>query len=228
MKKSYFLIFIIVTLLNCYPVPDSIPVGESRYKLFVNGIEVGSAIVSNRIEDGKYISSAEYTMKLMDMNAITRDTVVETLDFKPLKLESYSKVEYDGEIYETNIVSVFSGRAVELIHNGEKYNYTINRDFILDGNYFIDKLIKGKFRKGFEISNYIYNPSVELETPIKATTKVIGFINVIINGDKQRLIHVVQSVENIEDNIDLFIDSRGDLRKGIIHMLNLKIELIKI
>ena len=130
-------------------------------------------------------------MKAMNLNTITKDKIIETLDFKPLRLESYSRIENDGEIFETNIISVFNGRKVELSYNGEKYRYTIDRDFILDGNYFMHELIDVKFKKGFEVSNYIYNPSVELESPIKATTKVIGVKDIIINKKKQKLIHIV-------------------------------------
>jgi len=79
-----------------------------------------------------------------------------------------------------------------------------------------------------KVSNFVYNPSVELETPIKATAKVIGEEEVVVNGKNIKLFHIKQSLENIEDNIDLYVDGKGILQKGIIHMLNLKIELVKI
>ncbi len=222
-------VFILACLLffsTCETGPEKIPNGEWKYKLYVNGIEVGTALISNRIENGNYLSLSEYSMKMGDMTTLTRDKITETLDFKPVRLESYSRIENADNVHETNIISVFDGRNVELTYGNKKYNYTVNRDFIIDGNYFMGKLIQGKFRKGLEVSNYVYNPSVELETPIKAITRVVGFENVQINGEEKQLLHIVQSIENISDNIDLFIDSKGILQKSIIHMLNLKIELI--
>jgi hypothetical protein len=207
---------------------ETVAQGEWEYKLFVNGIAAGTAKISNKIINGNYISTSEYSVKLADSNTITKDTVTETTDFKPVKLENYCKIINAGKVHETNIVSIFNGKNVELTYGNKKYSYTLNRDFIIDGNYYMSQLIQAKFKPGFEAVNYVYNPAVELETAIKATTKVIGPENVIINGKENKLIHIVQSIENIKDNIDLFIDEKGILQKGIIRMLNLKIELIKI
>jgi hypothetical protein len=213
---------------NSSAMPETVAQGEWEYKLFVNGVVVGTAKINNKIIDGNYVSASEYSVKLADSTTITKDTVTETTDFKPVKLENYLKIINAGKVHETNIVSVFKGKNVELTYGNKKYNYTLKRDFIIDGNYFMSQLIQAKFKPGFEVSNYMYNPAVELETLIKATTKVIGPENIIINGKETKLIHVVQSIENIKDNIDLFIDENGILQKGIIRMLNLKIELIKI
>jgi hypothetical protein len=228
MKKYIIIIIIFFMFSNCHSAPDKIAQGEWNYKLFVNGLEVGTAIISNRISDSNYISTSEYNMKLADMNTITKDIITETTDFKPVKLESYSKIENAGKVHETKIISIFKGKEVELAFGDKKYNYTVTRDFIIDGNYFMSKLIEAKFRQGYEITNYVYNPSVEAETPIKATTKVAGYEKIMINGKEFNLIHITQSIENIKDNVDLFIDNNGILQKGIISMLNLKIELIKI
>ncbi len=214
--------------MNCHSFPEKIPQGEWKYKLFVNGLEIGTALISNKISNSNYISSSEYNMKLADMKTITKDIITETTDFKPVKLESYSKIENAGKVHETKITSLFKGKDVELTFGDKKYNYTVNRDFIIDGNFFMSKLIQAKFRQGFEVTSYVYNPSVELETPIKAITRIVGYEKIMINGKEYNLIHITQSIENIKDNIDLFIDSNGILQKGIIRMLNLKIELIKI
>jgi hypothetical protein len=220
--------FLLLLSANCRALPETFAQGEWGYTLFVNGISVGTAKISNKTIDNKYISISEYSVKLEDTTTVTKDTVTETTDFKPVKLENYLKIIKAAKVHETNIVSVFNGKNVELTYNNKKYNYTINRDFIIDGNFFMFQLIKSKFKPGIEVVNYVYNPAVELETPIKAKTKVIGTENIIINGKENKLIHIVQSIENIKDNVDLYIDENGILHKGIIHMLNLKIELIKI
>ena len=124
-------------------------------------------------------------MKLADMTTSTKDVVIETVDFKPVKLESSTRVLNGKQKYESNVISTFKGRNVELNYGGKKFNYTINRDFITDGGYFLDQLIKAKLKAGFEVTNYVYNPSVELETPIKATTKVAGYENILIKRNRK-------------------------------------------
>lgn len=228
MKRIIIYICFLFFFLSCRSGPAKIPQGNWKYILYVNDTEVGTANISNKIENKTYISSSEYTMKMQDLTTVTKDVVIETLDYKPVRLESYSRIENAGKIHENNIVSVFSGNEVELSYGKKKVKYSVNRDFIIDGNFFMGKLIEGKFEKGMEVSNYIYNPSVELETPVKATTKVIGFERIMINGKEKDLMHISQSIENINDNVDLFIDDQGILQKGIIYMLNIKIELIKI
>ena len=182
----------------------------------------------SKTDGGNFISSSEYNIKFGNVTTITKDTVIETGDFKPVKLINYSKITAQGKTQETNIVSLFNGRNVEVTFGDKKSSYTLNRDFIIDGNYYMSQVLKSKFKPGFEAVNYVYNPAVELDTPIKAVTKVVGYETVSINGSDIKLIHLVQSIENIKDNIDLFIDENCVLHKGIIHMLNMKIELIKI
>jgi hypothetical protein len=231
MKRNVIYILSLLFLVNfCSSSPaahDSIATGEWKYKLAVNGVSVGTAVISNKIKDGNYVSSSEYSMKLADLDTTTKDVVTETMDFKPVRLESSTKIRNNGKDYGTDIVTVFNGRNVELTYGtaGKKVNYTIGRDFIIDGGYFTNQLIKSKFKEGIEIVNYVYNPSVELETPIKAVTKVAGREKITINGTEKNLIHIVQSIENIKDNIDIYADPNGIMQRGIIHMLNLKIEL---
>jgi hypothetical protein len=225
--KIFFLFFLFFPS-GCKAQPESFAQGEWQYTLFINGISVGTAKISNKTIDNNYISISEYSVKLADTTTVTKDTVTETTDFRPVKLENFVKIIKAGKAQETNIISVFNGKNVELTYNNKKYNYIINRDFIIDGNFFMFQVIKSKFKPGFEVVNYVYNPGVELETPIKASTKVIGPENININGKEIKLIHIVQSIENIKDNVDLYVDEKCVLQKGIIHMLNLKIELVKI
>lgn len=225
--KCFNLLLLIILSSWCH-ASENTAQGEWKYKLFLNEIEVGYAIIINRTENNNYITSSEYLIKFKNITTVTKDTVIETLDFKPVKLQNYSKIESAGKFQETNIVSTFNGRNVELIHGDKKYKYKLNRDYIIDGNYFMSLVMKAKFKPGFEAVNYIYNPAVELDTPIQAKTKVIGPVTIIINGKKNKLIHIVQSIENIKENINLYVDEKGILHKGIIYMLNLKIELIRI
>ncbi|MBN2040215.1 MAG: hypothetical protein JW864_09250 [Spirochaetes bacterium] len=228
MKKVVIFVCLILFFISCENGHLKVPQGNWKYSLYVNGIKVGTANISNKITNNTYISSSEYIMKMNGLTTITKDVIIETLDFKPVRLESYSKIDNSGEIHENKIVSVFNGREVELSYGDKKAGYTVDRDFIIDGNFFMGKLFEGKFREGMEVSGYIYNPSVELETPVKATTRVVGFKDVLINGKEKKLLHISQSIENLNDNVDLFIDKEGILQKGVIYMLNIKIELVKI
>ena len=81
---------------------------------------------------------------------------------------------------------------------------TIDRDFRLEGNYILSELIRGKFKKGMKIEYYIYDPSIELESPILIKVTVRGYKNVKVGDKTMRLIHISESLENIK-SIDFFL-----------------------
>lgn len=227
MKRiSKYLLIIALVTLSCYNIPKEILNGKWHYKLFFNGIEVGSSEISNKIVDDNYVSSTEIRMRIGEITTISKESVTETRDFRPLKLESYTQIVNDDQVQKTEIQANFVGRIVELTTNNDRSTYEIDKDFILDGNYFMAKLIEGKFKEGLEVKSYIYHPSIEVEEPVMVKVKVIGTENVNIDGKEESLIHIAQSIEDIK-NIDLYIDKKGILKKSTINMLNIKIELIK-
>ncbi len=224
--SKIFFVFLLCTG-SCYEVPTKIPLGKWNYKLLVNGLEVGSAVLSNQSDKGNYVSSSEFNIKMGNITTISREMVTETHDFKPIRLESFNKIVSGGNVHKTDIKAVFKDGVVELMAGNKKTTYKINKDFVLDGNHTLAKLIDGKFREGMEVSASIYHPSIELEDTVKVNAKVVGSEEVLINGKSERTIHVSQSIENIK-NIDLYYGSDGVVRRVIIQMLNLKIELVKI
>jgi len=76
----------------------------------VNGKETGTAITSVIKKDNTYISYSEYSMNVSGMKIITKDTIIETIEFKPIRLENYSRIENNGEVTESTIVSVIKGK----------------------------------------------------------------------------------------------------------------------
>lgn len=210
-----------------FAAPKDIAFGKWNYKLLINGVEAGTAEISSARENDRYVSSSEFRMDLAGVATISRESVTETLDFTPVGFESYSKITSGGDLHETIIKAAFDGSRVDLSINGKKSSYVIKKQFILEGNSTIVKLIAGRFREGMEIESYIYNPGIELEEPVLIKTRVAGIEDMEINGKRERLIHITQLIENIK-SIDIYLDSGGVAVKAEIRMLNMKLELIKI
>lgn len=228
MKRFFIIGLLLFFTCSSTVYPQKVPTGKWSYKIFLNGLEVGNAFISNDISDGKYVSVTEYKMKLQGMDAYLKDSATETLDFKPIKTESYTKFNDGKKNHESKMTSTFKGNEVTTTMDKNKTTFKIEKDFILEGsNYFLAKLIESKFKKDNEITAYVFNPAVELNKPILVKTKNVGKEDVEIYGKNISLVHLTQSIENINNNVDLFIDKDGIVIKGIISLLNMKIELIK-
>jgi hypothetical protein len=229
MKKYIILSAALILLMSgCigFVFPDKIPHGVWNYKLLVNGVSAGSAVISNKKNNDNYESISEFNIEMGGISTISKETVVETLDFKPVSLESYSRIINGSDVHETLIRAVFNGTKVELSTNNRKAVYDIKREFLIEGNYCMAKLIEGGFKEGMEVESRIYHPSIELDDTVLVKTRFAGIEDVNVNGRPERLIHITQSIENIK-SIDIYIGSDGITRKAVISMLNLKIELIK-
>ncbi len=227
MKKKIILILTVTILYQCTSKTSatSIPLGRWNYKLLVNGNKVGDAVFTNRLVRGSYISKTEMKIKFGLIENSTEQIITESADFKPLKIEIYNKIISADGIQEINTVAEFKGRTVNITTGKNKTSIKISKPFILDGNFFMSQLIKTKFKRGSEISALIYDPSIEMEEPVKVTVKVEGRKEIAINNKKEELIYIIQSIENFK-TIDLYIDSRGITKKAVIKMLNNRFELI--
>lgn len=226
MKRLALLLILFTAAPGCsVKTPTSIAQGTWVYQLLMNGVKIGTASVSNSQRDGLFISAIQMDMVLGDVKNTTRQVITETADFKPVKLEIYNTVLNGKKRQEINTIAEFKDKTVELTAGGQKTRFTIEKPFILDGNYFMDFLIKKRFKKGTQVSALLYDPTFETEEPINVRMKVKGHEEVTINGKTKQLIHIVQRIENSK-NIDIFIDENGIAQKAIILMLNNRIELI--
>lgn len=226
MKHLVSVFLILLTCAGaCRVKPTAIATGTWKYRLLVNGADIGNAVVTNTVSNNRYVSTMEMEMNAGYMQNTVRQVSVETLDFRPVSLEIHSKILQEGKTHEVTTIAKFNGSAVELDTGEAKSTITINRPFILEGNYFMNELIKSGFKEGTVVKNHIYEPSVDTEEPVLMMVKVIGTESVEIRGRNVDLIHLGTSIENLK-NIDSYIDKKGITHKSVITMLNNRIELI--
>jgi hypothetical protein len=224
-KLAQLLLLVVILAASCRSRIDAIPTGTWKYRLLVNGAEIGSAVISNELKNGLYVSTTEMAMDAGYIRNSTRQIITETADFKPVKLEVYNVTEQDGQKNEMVTIATFSGNRVNLDTAATRSTITIEKPFILEGNYFMQELIKRKFKEGTVLKNHVYEPSVDVEEPMLVMLKVLGREKVPINGKNKNLIHLGYSIENLK-NIDLWMDEEGVTQKTTIVMLNNKLELI--
>ena len=225
--KKYFLCFMILLFSAgaCRSKLSSIPTGTWTYRLLVNGAAIGKAVVTNTVSNNLYISTTDMEMDAGNIKNTTRQVITETMNFKPVRLEVYNKTIQNDQVNEMKTIAKFTGNKVELDAGGSKSTITIAIPFILEGNYFMNELIKHDFKNGTIIKNYIYEPSVDIEEPVLVLVKVLGREDISIKGKTRNLIHMGFSIENLK-NIDSYIDANGITQKTVITMLNNRLELV--
>lgn len=207
-------------------LPTAVPTGEWRYALTINGTPAGSSRYSNAIVGPHYRSIVEITMTLGDAVNTSRSEITETLDHVPVRLETSTTVVKNGAKHVSATTATFAGRTVTLTTDGKTSKYTLSRDFILEGNYIVAKLIEGRFRPGLAIETAIYDPGYELDMPIPVRVAVVGEARMRIGATEKRLIHITESIENVK-NIDVYLDEHGVMEKTVIQMMNMTLELIR-
>ena len=210
---------------SCTKVPSSIPLGKRNYILLVNGVKLGTATLDFIKEEKRYITSLEMQMDAKYVKNYSKQIITESLDFKPIKYEQYNKTQDGKNIEETKIIADFNGTAVTLIALDKKTTFTMEKPFIIDGNFFLGELIKNKFKNGTSIHAQLYDPSIEAEEPIPVVVKVLERKKIFVNEKEKELIHVVQAIKS-HKIVDYYFDENGIAQKATISMLNNVFELV--
>ena len=209
---------------SCGKKPDGIASGTWNYRLLVNGLEIGSASVSNTIKNNYYVNETKMEMSVAQVKNTTHQIITETKNFKPVKYEVYNTIINEKERHKIDTVAEFTGNTVKLTRDGETITQKISTPFILDGNYFMNEMIKQKFKQGLKISARIYDPALEPSEPVNVCIKVLGKETITINNNEVSCIHINQIIENLK-SIDIYLNNRGITQKAVISMLNNKFEL---
>jgi hypothetical protein len=220
------LAFLLTPCVGCGKTPEKIPMGTWKYKMFTRGVLIGEAVISSRVENGQYIISSDLTMGLADVKNTSRHIMTETIDFKPVKYESYNTIATGATTQKIDTVAIFKGNEVELTEGAHKATISIPGDFILDGNFFLSKLIEGRFRKDLEVSAQVYDPSIERDRTITMTARALGRETVDVGNRKIRLLHISQTIDAVKFS-DSYVDDEGIAVMVVVEMLNNRLELIR-
>ena len=222
--RKLVLLFIIL-LVSCSRIPFELPMGKFSYKLIMNGTKLGTAVTSTIIHEGAYITNTVMTLEIGDVKNITNQTIKETLDFKPIRFESIHSVIVDDNVQEISWIANFDGNKIMLQMGDTLIEFEPDEPFRLEGGFILNELITQRFRKNSVVSTKIYDPTLEPEDLIPVQVKFVGMKNIEINNRTHRVFHLVQAIENFK-NIDIYLDSRGVVKKSVMIMLNNRIELI--
>lgn len=229
--KTRILIFtaIIASIISCTPSPAAIPEGTWNYDLLINGVKTGRAVFSNTLTGDRYVSRSEMYLNMGTIENKSVQIITETKDFKPVKLETYNTVTdtSTGSKDEINKTATFNGKEVTLISGKDETRITLDEDFILDGNFFFNELLRTGFKTGAKVTGHIYEPSVETDSPILVIVEVMGMENVKINGAEMKLLHIKERVEKLK-SMDTYLDKTGIMEKVVIKMLNNVFELERV
>ncbi len=230
MKIRTFLSILIITIsVSCSSNPTQIPEGTWNYDLLVNGVRAGKAVFSNTSSGNNYILKSEMSLTIGTIENKSVQIVTETKDFKPVKLEVFNTVndKSGGTTEEINKTALFNGNEVTLSTGDYQSRFKIKGTFVLDGNYFFSELIKNKFKKGVIIKSNIYEPSVEIDTPILVLVEAQGTENIQVGDKTMKLLHVKQRIEKLK-SIDMYLNKEGVTEIIILKMLNNVFEMVRV
>jgi hypothetical protein len=220
------LIATVMLVFACAKRPAALPSGTWNYALYLNGNKVGSAAISNVHEGGHRVSIIEMTMKAGEVESVSKQIITETTDFKPVKYETYNIIIKGNIVQNINTVATFEGKKVKLSADNSVQEIEIERDFKLEGNYMLAKLIEGKFDKGLKVESYIYEPAIDPEIPVLMKAYVVGNESVTIAGKRYDAVHVIEYIEKFK-SFDMYLDGQGALLKAELTMLNMNIQLVR-
>ncbi len=223
---SFFFILAASAVFACYRVPASLPQGTWRYSLILNGSEVGEAVISGRFEKGRWITESTLTMRAGNAVNTSHQVVVETADCKPVSVVTKNTTAMGDTIQRIDTEAQIDGLKVRLKQGERESVVTLEREFVLDGNYFLSKMISTGFAEGARFEAYVYDPSIEAGELMLMKARVAGKKLITVNGSTYPAYHVVNSIENIK-SIDSYFDCDGVMVKAELSMLNMRIQLLR-
>jgi len=227
MKYKLLYLLIAASIITCTSAPKSlpggIPEGTWNYDLTVNSVKAGKAIFSNSVSDNNYVVKTEMYLNIGTIENKSVYIITETKDFKPVKLEEYHTItdNSSGKVQEIKKIATFEGANVTLQAGNSKSKFKIEGDFIIDGNYFMGKLIENQFKQGTIVKAHIYEPSVELDTPILSVAEIKGYSSVNVGNKSMKLLHLKLKIENLK-SIDMYLNEQGVTEMMVLNMLNNK------
>jgi translation initiation factor IF-1 len=223
MKTKFLLLIITIGIIAnaCKSAPTNIPEGTWNYDLIVNSVKAGKAVFSSTVSNNNYVVRTEMYLSVGPIENKSVSIITETKDFKPVKLEEYNTItdKTSGKVQEIKRVAVFEGDNVTLQAGDKKSVFKIDKNFILNGNYFISELIKNQFKQGTIVEAHLYEPLVEIDTPILSIAEVKGFTSVKVGGKSMKLLNLKLRIENLK-SIDLYLNEHGVTEKMVMKMLN--------
>ena len=227
-SRSLLFILLIITTVSCTSKPSRIPEGTWNYDLLVNSVKAGRAVFSNTLAGDNYISKSEMYLNMGTIENKSIQIVTETKDFKPVKLEVFNTVTdtSGNSTQEINKTASFNGEEVSLKTGDYESKFKIQGQYVLDGNYFFSELLKNNFKTGIIIKAHLYEPSVEIDTPILVLVEAKGFEDVTIGNRTVSLLHIKQRVEKLK-SMDIYLNKDGVTEKVVIKMLNNVFELVR-
>ncbi|HEY1405596.1 MAG TPA: hypothetical protein VF857_03215 [Spirochaetota bacterium] len=206
------------------PVKPELSLGTWQYGVYLGKNRVGIAYVTLAFEGGLYVSKLEMTLRMGDPIVTTKEVTKETITFNPVSFSSSNVVVLKDNVSRDLVTAEFVKNVVKLKHGKEEKTVSLNGDFVVSGNALTSALIRNKFAKGFEAKSMVYDPTIDEDTTVPVSEKVIGKETVDLPSGKMELIHTVQAIGPVR-SINNWVDQQGTSYKTSIEMLNSTIDL---
>ena len=219
MKKNLVcLIALLFALVSCVSVPiadtpKSIPMGEWKYKLLINGLSVGEAVIKKEENAANYITTKSMSVKFgTEVIIELTDIITETKAFVPIKYDSRELVTKNNISQDVRIISEYKGKNIVITSGNRTRTVALDRPFIVHGNYFMHSLIQQGFQAKCKAEANVYIQTSKVDETSFVDETIVGLEKVSINGQNENLIHSMQYTDGLK-TADIYMDNRGIIRK---------------
>ena len=231
--KKLFLRFILLffVLSSCktttvQETPKAVPVGTWKYTFIVYGMVVGETIISNELNGQNYIITSFMNVQIgKDRKTVINKTLIETIDFKPVKHEMNNNTTTNGITQQTSMSISFENNNITVVANGQTEHITLDKPYILGANYFTYAHLQQGYKIGNTVEADCYIPTLELEDTIRCKETVVGIDEISINGKQKKLIKIKQEIDGVELS-NTYVDETGIVYRTVISTEDHETELI--
>jgi hypothetical protein len=231
MKKIYItslVLLIFVTGLGAQdkkPAKSEITPGNWLYGVYLGKTKIGSANVVIRIDEGIIVTTTEMSLNMGEVLVTTKEISKENIDYTPVSFWSSNVMVLKDKLTREIVSATFNKGVVTLTRGKDERIINIEGSFVVSGNKLTSILSKAKYAKDFEAKVKLYDPTIDEDSTVTITDKVIGKEMVDLPGGKMELIHTVQAIGPLR-NIHNYVNADGTAYKMTIPMLNTSIDMI--
>jgi hypothetical protein len=211
------------------PAPDiiklDVPLGTWIYGVWLDGKRIGTATATTSFAQELYTSTLDMTVRTNETIVTTSEITKETITYNPVSYFCSTTVILKDKVNRELITAEFQKETILLKRGNDAKTVTLKGDFVISGNKFTAKLLKSKFPVNTEMNAFAYDPTLDEDTLVSISEKVLGKEMVTLPKGKMELFHLVESFGPVK-SIHSYIDAEGTTHKTTISMLNSTLELL--
>jgi hypothetical protein len=190
------------------PSTGKIPLGTFKYKIYLNQTNMGDAVFTTSLENGKYISKQKMQLSMLGFTTNVNEYIEETEDFKPVSYIYETELGKNGEMQKHKLTAAFEGKKITVTSDFKTETYMFDREFHIGTNFLSSRILANGISEGASSEDYIYDPSSDEENLIRISEKITGKEKAEYDGSVYEFYKSLVSFGAVK-NMENYCDSAG-------------------